>query len=56
MSVTVNIHLGTISGIFQKYSRMLIIQQFGCASGTDCSRNLNLSMESQNKTEPFAFK
>ena len=31
---------GYNSGIFMKYSRMLITQQSGCASGTDCFRNL----------------
>ena len=30
-----------------EYSRMLITQQSGCASSTDCSRNLNLSTKNQ---------
>ena len=34
---------GYNSRIFQKYSRMLITQQSGCASGMDCFRNFEKS-------------
>ena len=39
---------GYNAGIFQKFSKMLVTQQSGCASGTNCSRNLNSSMKNQN--------
>ena len=40
LSVSCKYTSGYNSGIFQKYSRMLITQQYGCASGMDCFRNL----------------
>ena len=48
--VTVNIYLWIQFWNISEYSRMLITQQSGCASGMDCSRNLNLSMKNQNST------
>ena len=47
---------GYNSGLFQKYSRMLITQQSGCASGTDCSRNLNLSTKNQNSAHLISIQ
>ena len=42
------------SWIFQKYFRMLIIQEYGCASRTDCFQNLNSSLKNQ-KSELFIW-
>ena len=38
--------------MLQKYFRMLITQESGCASGTDCFWNLNSSLKNQ---KPFHF-
>ena len=43
-----------ICWMLQKYSRMLITQESGCASGTDCFRNLNSSLKNQ-KPELFIW-
>ena len=40
--------------MFQKYFRMLITQESGCASGTDCFQNLNSSLKNQ-KPELFIW-
>ena len=40
--------------MFQKYFRMLITQEPGCASRTDCFRNLNSSLKNQ-KSELFIW-
>ena len=48
LSINCKYTSGYNSRIFQKYSRMLITQQSGCASGMDYFRNL--------KNQKFAFK
>ena len=40
--------------MFQKYFRMLITQESGCASGTECFQNLNVSFKSP-KPELFIW-